>query len=356
MNQGGSASPSRGHSLLPETAAMAGKRPTLYDVARLAGVSHQTVSRVVKGHTNVGADIRERVEAAIEVLGYKPNMAARSLATRRTHRVGALVYEMAEVGPSKVMRGAGARAREAGFLLDLVSLAPDDERAIEESIALINQQDLAGLMVFAPTDGVLAALSKVHFSVPVYVESDANELPGSPSPTLNEIGVTMLLEHLMALGHSRFFHIPGPQSWLAARGRERAYVEVLGRHGLSSVGTIRGDWSSRSGYEAASAMPLDQGATAVVAANDQMALGVLAALKERSVRVPEDVSVVGFDDIPESQFFQPPLTTVRLDFEWQGRVAMDRLLRLIPGAVRGTPPAPLAPQLFPRASTAPARS
>jgi DNA-binding LacI/PurR family transcriptional regulator len=327
---------------------------TIYDVAKLAQVSHQTVSRLVKGHTNIRPEIRVRVEAAIEALNYRPNMSARSLATSRSHRIGALVYEIVEVGPAKIMEGAAAGAREAGYLLDIVSLDPHDDRAIQQSIGLINQHDLAGVMVFAPTDGVMSAVEKnVHFSVPVYVESDAIE-PGVSGPTLNEQGVGLILDHLIAWGHRRFFHIAGPTDWFAARGRHRAYEEVLIARGLQSMGVLHGDWTSRSGYDAALSMPLDQGITAVIASNDQMALGVLAAFDKRSVRVPEDISVVGFDDIPESRYFHPPLTTVRLDFDRQGRIAIDRLLRMIDGARVADPIAELKPELFVRASTGPA--
>lgn len=330
-----------------------GKAATIYDVAKLANVSHQTVSRVVKGHTNVRPDMRERIEAAIETLNYRPNLSARSLATSRPHRIGALVYEIAEIGPSKIIEGASAGARDAGYVLDIVSLDPNDDRAVDSSIALINQHDLAGILVFAPTDRVIAAIDRVRFSVPTYVESDADQ-PGREGPTLNEVGVGLLLDHLIGLGHRRFFHISGPPDWVASRGRERAYTETLRAHGLKSVGSVRGDWTSRSGYEAAMKIPLDQRITAVVASNDQTALGVMASLADRSVRVPEDISVVGFDDIPESEYFRPALTTVRLDFGHQGRIAIDRLLRMIDAGRPGDALDPLAPKFFPRASSAPA--
>jgi DNA-binding LacI/PurR family transcriptional regulator len=331
---------------------MAMKPPTLYDVARLAEVSHQTVSRVVKGHTNIGPDIRERVEAAISALDYKPNMAARSLATNRSQRIGALVYEIVEVGPNKIMQGASDAAREAGYLLDIVTLDPTSDLAIQQAVSLINQQMLAGILVFAPTDRVLAAVRHARFAIPVFVETDAPA--GTGAPTLNEQGVGLLVDHLVELGHRRFFHIAGPADWLAARNRESAFEAGMRRHGVHSVATVRGNWTSQSGYAAGMSMPLDQGITAVVAANDQQALGAIAALSERSVRVPEDVSVVGFDDIPEARFFRPALTTVSVDFDRQGRAAFDRLLEMIRGdaAVADHPAA--RPQLFLRASSAPA--
>lgn len=328
------------------------KSPTLYDVAALAKVSHQTVSRLVKGHTNIRPEIRERVEAAIRTLNYKPNMAARSLATSRSHRIGALAYEIMEVGPSKILQGAISGARDAGYLLDIVNLDPNDDQAIEQSISMINQSDLDGLMVFAPTDTVVDAIARIEFSVPLYVESEASEFPGPSAATLNEQGVDLVVDHLANHGHRRFFHIVGPRTWLAARGRERSYEAALVRRGAQSVGSIEGDWTAASGYAAALRMPLDQGVTALVVGNDQMALGAMAALIERGVRIPKDMSVVGFDDIPESRFFRPALTTVRLDFERQGRIAVDRILSLITGDSPNPRLKPVAPELFARESSA----
>jgi DNA-binding LacI/PurR family transcriptional regulator len=331
------------------------RAPTIYDVARRAGVSHQTVSRVVKGHSNVGPDIRSRVEAAIDELGYKPNMVARSLATNTSQRIGALVYGVDEVGPNKIMKGASDGAREAGYLLDIVSLDPTSDDAIEQAISLINQQQFAGILVFAPTDRVLEALDQARFAVPVYVESDLDVGHDAPARTLNEEGMALLVDHLASLGHRRFFHIAGPPDWLAARTRERAFEEGMRRHGGENLGTLRGNWTAESGYAAGLELPVDRGITAVVAGNDQQALGVLAALADRSVQVPADVSVVGFDDIPEAGYVRPALTTVSVDFDRQGRGAIDRLLEMIEGRAVRHDPAPRA-TLHVRSSTGPARA
>jgi LacI family transcriptional regulator len=319
-------------------------------VAALAEVSHMTVSRYVQGQTSIRPDRRERIERAIAELGYQPNLTARSLATNRSHRIGALVYEMAELGPMRILDGATARAREAGYLLDVVSPDPTNDRAIAEAVALLNQSALAGVLVFAPTDGVLAALADVRFSVPVLVESEATG-EDAGGPTFNEAGVRLAVEHLVELGHRSFFQIAGPDGWLASRGRSRGYHAALAAHGLTSAGTAVGDWTAGSGHEAGLAVPVDAGVTAVVAGNDQMALGALAALADRGVRVPGDVSVVGFDDIPEAQYFRPALTTVRLDFVAQGRLMVERLLDAIDGA-SGPRREELRPELVTRSSTA----
>jgi DNA-binding LacI/PurR family transcriptional regulator len=329
----------------------AGKPPTLYDVAKVVGVSHQTVSRVVKGHANVRPEVRERIEAAIVELNYKPNLVARSLATSKSHRIGALVYELLEAGPSKIMEGASIRAREAGYLFDIVSLDPENDRGISEAIALINQSELAGLLAFTPTDGVVRAIRQASFSVPLTLESDPNDWSDDDHPIMGETGVDIMVDHLVELRHKKFFHISGPEGWLAARGRSHAYQAALAARGVQSLGQIAGNWSARSGYAAAMQMPLDQGITAVVAANDQTALGAMAALNERGIDVPRDISVVGFDDIPESQFFRPALTTVRFDFGLQGRIAVDRLLAKINGVPPATPLVPAPPTIVIRASS-----
>lgn len=335
---------------MSDSGRSASRPPTLYDVAALADVSHMTVSRFVQGHTSISPERRERIERAIAELGYQPNLIARSLATNRSHRIGALVYEIAELGPMRILDGATARAREAGYLLDIVSPDPTDDRAISEAVTLLNQSGLAGVLVFAPTDGVLAALAGVRFSVPVLVESEAiGEEAGGP--TFNEAGVRLAVEHLVELGHRSFFQIAGPDGWLASRGRSRGYDAALAEHGLRSQGTASGDWTAASGYRAGLTVPVDTGVTAVVAANDQMALGALAALADRGIRVPEDVSVVGFDDIPEAQYFRPGLTTVRLDFVAQGRLMVERLLQEIDGS-SGPRQEQLRPELVVRSSAA----
>lgn len=329
------------------------KLPTLYDVARSAGVSHQTVSRVVKGETNIRADLRERIESAIRELDYRPNLTARALASASKHRIGAIVYEFLEVGPNRMAKGASDGAKEAGYVLDIVSLDPRDEKGIEESLSIINQHELAGLLVIAPSDQVMELINNVGFTLPVHIEAEA--LPESSDSALspNHRAVVGAVDYLLSLGHRRFFNVSGPDGWVAARKRITAYDEGLAAGGGVSLGTIPGNWTSESGYAAGMRIPLDRGVTAVVVGNDQMALGVLAALADRGVSVPGQVSVVGFDDIPEAQYFRPALTTIRRDFERQGRVALEQLLAEITGDGSSVSE-PMEPELVVRGSTGPA--
>ncbi len=332
------------------------KPATLYDVARAAGVSHQTVSRLVKGHTGIRPETRDRVERALKELDYRPNMTARSLATSRSHRIGALAYELLQVAPHSILHGASEAAQESGYLLDILSLDPFDDRAIGVALERVREQDLAGVLAFAPTDAVCAAVAATRFRVPVYVDSepDADE---SVKPSLSTLGSRVVAEHLISLGHRRFAHISGPRPWVSARNREAALQASLREHGLQPAIVVEGDWSPASGYAAARALSWhDAGRpTALAVSNDQMALGALRALEEMGVRVPEDVSVTGYDDIPEAAYFSPPLTTVRVDFGQQGRIAFERLLTLIDGVERHEELHAVVPELKLRASTAPLR-
>jgi DNA-binding LacI/PurR family transcriptional regulator len=328
----------------------AARPATIYDVAKLANVSHQTVSLYLRGHQGFREATRKRVEEALAELNYRPNLAAKSLATSRSHRLGALVYQLTEVGPSKTIQGASERARDAGYLLDIVSLDPSDDGALRHALGQLGQQDLAGIVAFAPVDLIAQRIASVPFNVPVITEDDED------SDVVSHSGLVLLVDHLVSLGHERFFHLAGPGDWVASRNRSAAYEGALASHGLVSVGSIPGDWSSASGHAAASAMPLDSGVTAVIAANDQMALGALLALEQRGVSVPGDVSVTGFDDIPESAFYRPPLTTVRVDYAQQGRVLLERMLRAIDPALVASPEETTPPRLVVRESTAPPRA
>jgi DNA-binding LacI/PurR family transcriptional regulator len=338
-------------TLPPEAADRTPERATIYDVAKLAGVSHQTVSRLLQGYDGIRPATRERVESALKELDYRPNLAARSLATSRSQRIGALVYELLEVGPSKTIQGASDAARHAGYVLDIVTLDPTDEHAVDQAFAVMRQQDLAGILAFAPMDLLTDRIQHADFSVPLLLETDVDEGAAASHTSLSDAGMDQIVDYLVSIGHRDFFHVSGPLQWWASRNRATAYEAALARHGLESRGSFEGNWSSASGYRTGLELPLDRGVTALVAANDQMALGLVRALSERGVSVPADMSVTGFDDIPESEFFLPPLSTVRVDYEQQGRNLMNRFLALI-GDRHATQDAPQRPpELVVRAST-----
>jgi len=326
---------------------------TIYDVARVAGVSHQTVSRYLRGYEGIRPHTRERVEQALGELGYRPNLTARSLKSGESHRIGALTHEISNVGPARIVEGASAAAREAGYVLDIVSLDTRNPHAIEESLALITQHNLAGVLALGVTDEMTREFEATAFRVPAYVATESDGLTDDPRAALSRIGVPALIRHLADLGHRRFVHLAGPLEWSASRNRVRAYEDAIDALEVESVTILNGDWSARSGYQALATLDEIPDATAFVAANDQMALGAMLALKEAGLRVPQDVSVVGIDDIPEAAYFDPPLTTVRNDFDGQGRAAVRHLLALIENTeARPTIVAP--PVLVVRQSSGPA--
>ncbi|MFC0680510.1 LacI family DNA-binding transcriptional regulator [Lysobacter korlensis] len=329
------------------------KAATIYDVAQAAGVSHQTVSRFLKGFDGIRPETRQKVTRALDELGYRPNLTARSLKSGRSHRIGALTHDISLVGPIRIAEGASAAAREAGYVLDLVSLDVHNPRAIEESLELLTQHELAGVLALASTDEMRRAFETTNFRVPAYVYSEADDAAAGHRSDLAENGIPALIGHLAGLGHRSFAHIAGPENWSPSRNRLLAYQTAVEHQGLRSAGVLFGDWSAKSAYQAISELRELPPATAYLASNDQMALGAMLALKERGLRVPQDVSVVGIDDIPEAAYFDPPLTTLRLDFESRGRQSLNTLLARIERTEQ--PPLDITPaELVIRRSSGPA--
>jgi len=328
------------------------KPATIYDVAQAAGVSHQTVSRFLKGFEGIRPETREKVERALGELDYRPNLTARSLKSGRSHRIGALTHDLSQVGPSRVAEGASAAAREAGYVLDFISLDVRNPRAIEESVEMLTQHDLAGVLALSNTDEMTRAFGTTEFRVPAFIHTEADDAVTGHPTDLNGVGIPALIDHLVGLGHRTLLHIAGPRNWSASRNRILAYEAGVEAAGVASAGILAGDWSARSGYEAVRSRA-DLDATAILAANDQMALGAMLALKERGLRVPDDVSVVGIDDIPEAAYYDPPLTTVRIDSDSRGRQTLLTLLAQIEGTdVRPIDVPP--PELVVRRSSGPA--
>ncbi len=327
---------------------------TIYDIARVAGVSHQSVSRYLRD-LPMRESTKARIQDALKQLEYRPNLTARALTTGRSHRIGALTHEIDQVGPSQIVQGASQAARDAGYLLDIVTLDMSDPHAIDQSLDLLMQHDLAGILALASTDQMSRGFDRAAFDAPTVIAAEPDEPAARELSGLSAVGIPALIDHLQSLGHHRYLHIAGPQTWSAARNRLRAYESAIDGRGLSGLGRLEGDWSARSGHAAIMRLPDATRATAIVAANDQMALGAMRALAERGVRVPEDVSVTGVDDIPEAAYLSPPLTTVRVDFRAQGREAVHQLLARIDGREHAPGPT-LQAELVVRSSTGPARA
>jgi DNA-binding LacI/PurR family transcriptional regulator len=327
-------------------------RPLMVDVARLAGVSHQTVSRVLNDHPNVSPKTRAGVMAAIRDLGYRPNAAARTLVTGRTNALGVISFNTTLFGPASMLYGI-ERAAHPAYSVAISSLPAFDRRSLLEAVERFLGQAVEGIMVIAPETSAVAALGGLASDIPLVAVGCGANAP-LPSVTIDNLGgAAQATRHLLDLGHQTVHHVSGPDSWLDAQQRVEGWRAALLAAGAPEPELLRGDWSARSGYEAGHRLSQLPEVTAVLCANDPMALGVLRAFAERGLHVPADISVVGFDDVPEAAFFLPPLTTVRQDFGELGRRAVHLLLERISGAVPTQPVLPITPDLVVRASTAP---
>jgi DNA-binding LacI/PurR family transcriptional regulator len=300
------------------------KPATIYDVARRAGVSAQSVSRLVKGFEGIRPETRERVEAAIAELGYRPNQAARLLRTRKSRRIGAIVHEMFESGPARLLRGAAMEARAAGYSLNIVGVDGTDEVAITEAFEAFEEERVAGILAVTLTDSVRSVVEGRVSEVPVLLDPADARTGGAP--TASESGAGVAAAHLLDLGHRRVGFIGGPDAWQPSHQRRERFLADIAAGGGECVAEWTGDWTPAFGDRAGAEFDPDSGVTAVFAANDAMAIGFMHRLAARGIRVPEEISVVGFDDIPEAAFVTPALTTVRPAFEQEGRAAIDALI------------------------------
>jgi DNA-binding LacI/PurR family transcriptional regulator len=325
------------------------------DVARLAGVSYQTVSRVLNDSPNVRADTRERVSAAIRQLGYHPSSTARALATGRSKTLGVVSFDTTLYGPASTLFGIERAAHDAGYAVSVSSLRALNRETVLAAIEQLRNQGADGVAVIAPTRAGADALLHVTPDFPV-VAVEAGPKSSIPVATVDQLaGAAAATRHLLSLGHKTVWHLAGPSDWNEAEERVRGWTSVLEAAGAPIPKILRGDWTPRSGYELGQRLLEIPELTAVFVANDQMALGLLRRLHEAGREVPRDLSVVGFDDIPEAAYFTPPLTTVRQDFAELGRRCLQVLLCRIEGE-EAPPRVVVAPDLVVRDSTGPAQS
>jgi DNA-binding LacI/PurR family transcriptional regulator len=329
--------------------------PRSVDVARLAGVSQKTVSRVLNDEPYVSAEVRERVLGAAEELGYRLNNAARALASGRTRSIGVVTLGTALYGPASLLMGIERAARDTGYTLRVANTIEGDPAGIAGAVQALLEQGVDGIVISEPID---------EGEVPVRVEVPVLVV-GAPAPfaaprvVTSGVGADLLAraatEHLLDLGHATVHHLAGPQRWYAARDRLVGWRAALAARGRPEPPFAEGDWSAASGYAAGRELARDGAVTAVFAANDDMAIGLMRALAEAGRRVPQDVSVVGFDDVPVAAYVTPPLTTVRQPFDAVAREGLGRLVAAIENPQADPPPASDPPiELVVRSSTAPA--
>jgi DNA-binding LacI/PurR family transcriptional regulator len=323
------------------------------DVAKLAGVSHQTVSRVINHSTQVRPETKQRVLAAMRQLDYRPNPAARALVTGRSGTLGVVSFDTTLYGPASTLFAIEQAAHAAGYFITIVSLLVLDRTSVLGAVERLRVQGVDGILVITPQEGAADALVNLPAGVPL-VAVEAGRPNSVPLVAVDQFaGAVSATQLLLDLGHRTVWHVAGPRDFLEAQQRVDGWRATLEAAGADVPEVLVGDWSPRSGYRIGQQLADDPDVTAIFVANDQMALGVLRALHEHGREIPREVSIVGFDDIPESQYFMPPLTTVRQDFSEMGRSSLRLLLELIQDT--GQPPQRLtiAPELVVRRSTAP---
>lgn len=328
-----------------------GKAPTMADVARLAQVSQQTVSRVLNDYAFIRPVTRERVLEAIASLDYRPNAAARTLATSRSRTIGVVASDYLSFGPASALWGVEEATREMGYGVSIVSLRESDYDTISEALARLVGQSVEGIVMIAPQD-VSATAAFVSFdNVPVVTLSSVDTGEHTAIMYDSVEGSRLATAHLAGLGHRWIAHLAGPAGFTVSESRTHGWRQALAGAQLVATEPYICDWTAQSGYAVGRRMLEDRRFTAAYCANDRIAQGLLLALHEAGRSVPDDFSVIGFDDVPEAAYFIPPLTTMRQDFGALGRRCIEALMVRL----NGDPPRetdPLLPVLVERSSTA----
>ena len=328
--------------------------PRSEDVARLAGVSRKTVSRVLNHEPYVSEESRRRVMAAAEELGYRLNQAARALASGRTRSIGVVALATAGYGTASLLVGIEQAVRDAGYALRVVNTPDGDPRSIAGALESLLEQGVDGIVVSVP---VVEGEVPLGVDVPVLFVGAPPAFSATRTLTVG-VGAHQLAraatEHLLDLGHATVHHLAGPRRWYATKDRIEGWRAALADRGAHEPPVLNGDWSAASGYAAGLGLASDRLVTAVFAAGDEMAIGLIHGLRESGRRVPEDVSVVGFDGNPVFAYVSPPLTTVRQPFEAASSEGIRLLLHAIEKPDTDLPPANDPPvELVVRGSTAP---
>jgi len=330
------------------------KAATLKDVAARSDVSYQTVSRVVNGSLHVKPETRARVTEAMEALRYRPNNAARHLVSRQSMIIGC-VSSISFYGPARIMVSVEMTAKKHGYNVMFSELPEASLETVQRAIDELCDRQVDGIVFLIPLQLEMDFIRSICQEVP-FIAIDVDL--GSRLPLVmvdQDRGSRLAIEHITSLGHREIAFICGPSQWRAAKLRTQGWIKALKRTGLTPGPMVEGDWSAKSGYLATLELVHDfpESFTALVTANDHMALGALRAFYEAGIKVPEQISVIGYDGMPETEFYQPPLTTIYQDFSALGEVSVEFLLRMINQP--GTPPQRfiLKPVLVPRRSTAP---
>jgi DNA-binding LacI/PurR family transcriptional regulator len=317
---------------------MEARRPSMRDVARVAGLSLQTVSRVANGEPNVNADTRDRVLGVMRDLGYRPNLAARAMRRGSFKTIGIVYQGLHAVGTRRTVEAVSEYAALKGYATTLMPIAAATGLATSGAFTRLEEMAVDVLVMIVTSQ--IEYDSKVQFpiGVPAILVGPQSTPEVSALDSDQAGGTTAAVRHLLDAGHRTVHHISGARGSFFAARREEIWRRLLEDEGRPVPATLVGDWTARSGYQAVRRMlettPPAERPTAIFAANDQMALGAYRALGEAGLRIPRDVSIVGFDDIEEAADFSPPLTTIAQDWDLLGREA----LRVARESLAGAPP------------------
>ncbi|WP_455362130.1 LacI family DNA-binding transcriptional regulator [Streptomyces sp. SYSU K21746] len=331
-----------------------GRPPGMADVAQVAGVSSQTVSRVLSGHPNVRERTRVKVLAAVDQLGYRMNSAAQILSSGRSRTIGVVTLQTTFYSRLTLTFGIESAARAAGYAVSTASTASLDTSAVEGALSRLADQRVEGIILAIPLTHVSPRIEQLTHSLPT-VTIDGSRTEASEVVAINQSQAARLAtRHLLDLGHETVWHVAGPGEWLDAASRLQGWRETLEAEGRTVPPELKGDWSPSSGYRNGLILGRIPEVTAVFVASDEMAFGVIRALHELGRRVPDDISVVGVDDIALAEYCSPSLTTVAQPFAEMGALAVGHLLRHIDDPEAALAPASVEPELIVRTSTGPA--
>ena len=335
----------------PEGRASAA-RPSMADVARLAGVSSQTVSRVSNGQSNVDARTRARVVNAMQTLGYRPNGAARALKYGRFRTIGVIMTSLQTLGNVRTLDAIATEAARADYSVMLLPISDPTLGRVSGAYQRLTAQAVDGAVIILEARLLDQAEFALPPGIPVVVIDSGAGSGYSVVDTDQALGARLATGHLLSLGHRQVWHIAGPQTSFSAAARAESWRRTLEEAGITPAPALPGDWTWESGYRHGLTLGQRDDVTAVFAANDQMALGAMRALHELGRDIPGDISIVGFDDMQEAGSFWPPLTTIRQDFAAVGRLSIRKLLQKVSGAAAENDKTSVPTELIVRNSTA----
>lgn len=312
-------------------AASGQKQANIYDVARLAKVSHQTVSRVINNNPSIRPETKNRVLKAMQSLDYRPNQAARALASAKTKMLGILASDTVFSGPASMVHEMELAARAQGYFTVVCGIDPSSQSSVKDGVAHLRRLGIEGVAIITPHSEVVEFVRANLVGIPVVTLDSMYRMDELAVSVDNFSGGASATQHLIDLGHRNILHVSGPTNWFEATSRAAGYTSTMLAAGLTPQ-IVEGDWNIATGFTIGMQLDFEtKDLTAVFFANDRMALGLLHACRIRGISVPEQLSVVGFDDLEETAYSWPPLTTMRQDFTTLGKRAMSLLLQELEG-------------------------